>query len=123
MSSITLTLPDELVERLRNNEDRLAEILELGLRERTAEEQSRFEGAAEVLEFLAGLPEPAEILKLRPSERLACRIAQLLETSRERKLSAQEEEEWERYEFLEHLVRIAKAKASLKVNAQSLDNA
>jgi hypothetical protein len=123
MSSITLTLPDELVERLRNNEDRVAEILELGLRERTAAEQSRFEGAAEVLEFLAGLPEPEEILKLGPSERLACRVEQLLEKNRTGELTAQEEEEWESYEFLEHLVRMAKAKASLKVGAKSLDNA
>jgi hypothetical protein len=119
MSSITLTLPDELVERLRNHKEHVAEILELGLRERTAGEQSHFEGMAEVLEFLAGLPEPEEILQLRPSERLACRVAELLEKSRGGKLSTPEEEEWESYQFLEHLVRIAKAKASFKVQTKS----
>jgi len=53
MSSITLTLPDDLVDRLRLHQDRLPEILELALRERTAAEQNHFAGAAEVLEFLA----------------------------------------------------------------------
>ena len=56
MSAITLKLPDDLAEQLRNREDRLPEILELGLRELNAEGQGRFEGSAEVLEFLAGLP-------------------------------------------------------------------
>ena len=115
MSAITLKLPDELAERLRNHEGRLPEILELGLRELNAGGQSGFEGAAEVLEFLAGLPGPEETLNLRPSERLERRVQQLLEKSRSGSLSAQEEEEWERYEFLEHLVRMAKAKASSKL--------
>ena len=56
MSAITLELPDDLAKRLRVHEARLPEILELGLRELNAERQSGFEGAAEVLEFLAGLP-------------------------------------------------------------------
>lgn len=84
-------------------------ILELGLREWNAETQGGFEGAAETLEFLAGLPTPEEILALRPSERLHRRVQELLERSREGKLQPHEEEEWERYQFLEHLVRMAKA--------------
>ena len=82
MSAITLKLPDDLAERLRNHENRLPEILELGLRELNAEAQGRFEGAAEVLEFLAGLPNPEEILQLRPTDSFARRIAQLLEKNR-----------------------------------------
>ena len=58
MSAITLKLPDELAERLRRHEKRLPEILELGLRELDADSQRGFEGAAEVLEVLAGLPTP-----------------------------------------------------------------
>src|SRR2546425_434025 len=62
MSAITLQLPDELAERLRKHEERLPEILELGLRELNADPQSGFEGATEILEFLAGLPSPEDIL-------------------------------------------------------------
>jgi hypothetical protein len=123
MSAITLKLPDDLAERLRNHENRLPEILERGLRELQAEAQGRFEGAAEVLEFLAGLPGPEEILKLRPSERFARRVEHLLEKNRSGELNAQEAEEWENYEFLEHLVRMAKAKACLILNPKPPENA
>jgi len=123
MSAITLKVPDELAERIRNHQDRLADILELGLRELNAEGQSRFEGAAEVLEFFAGLPTPQEILDLRPSERLERRVRQLLEKSRSKTLEPREEEEWEHYQFLEHLVRMAKAKAAVKLGNPPASNA
>jgi hypothetical protein len=115
MSAITLTIPDELAERLRNHQERLPEILELGLRELRAGSSKGFEGAAEVLEFLAGLPSPEAILGLRPSQRFERHMRDLLERNRLGELTPQEEELWERYEFLEHLVRIAKTKACMKL--------
>ncbi len=72
-------------------------------------------GADEVPEFLAGLPEPEEILQLRPSEHLQAGIRRLLEKNRGCGLSPEEAVEWEEYEHLEHLVRMAKAKALLKM--------
>src|SRR5258707_522488 len=120
MAAITLKLPDDLAERLRNYEERLPEILELGLRELSADSQQGFEGAAEVLEFLAGLPSPEEILTLRPSERFDRRVRELLEKS---PLNPQEDQEWERYEFLEHLVRMAKTRACLKLGIVPGENA
>jgi hypothetical protein len=56
-------------------------------------------------------------LALRPSSALQERITALLEKNRDEGLSASEEQEWEQYRFLEHLVRIAKAKACLKLKA------
>jgi hypothetical protein len=88
---------------------------ELGLRESSAGSQQRFEGATEVLEFLALLPSPEEILALRPSKRFDRHVRELLAKSREGSLNPQEEEQWERYEFLEHLVRMAKTRACLKL--------
>ncbi len=117
MSPITLEVSDELAQRLRPFAERLPRILELGLRELNAATQSGFVGTAEVLEFLAGLPTPQEILALRPSEALQSRVSALLEKNRSEGLSHEEEEEWEHYQYLEHLVRIAKAKAYLKLNA------
>ena len=114
MSAITVTVPDELAERLRNRQD-LPEILELGLRELGAEGPNGFEGAAAVLEFLASLPSPDEILNLRPSERLEHRVHELLEKNRTGGLNASEEKEWARFEFIEHLVRMAKANAYQKL--------
>jgi len=111
MSTIELQLPDDLVERIRNHAERLPEILELGLREISSEAQPGFAGAAEVLEFLANLPTPEEILNLKPSERLEQQVRMLLEKNRAGTLTFQEERAWEHYEFVEHLVRMAKSKA------------
>ena len=67
--------------------------------------------------------ETEEILKLRPSERFAYRVEHLLEKNRANKLNLEEEEEWENYQFLEHLVRMAKANASLKPGLKPPNNA
>ena len=47
---ITLNIPEELAVRLRHLEDRLPQILELGLREFNAGAQAGFEGMAEVVD-------------------------------------------------------------------------
>lgn len=112
---ITLDIPEELAERVRLFEDQLPRILELGVRELHAAAHSGFQGMAEVLETLAGLPTPEEILALRPSEALQARISDLLEKNRTEGLSPAEEQEWEHYQYLEHLVRMAKARAALKL--------
>ena len=111
LSPITLELPEPLAERLRSLIDRLPRILELGLREWDASRQGEFEGASDVFEFLAGLPTPEEIIALRPSPSLQARVSALLEKNRQDALSAEEQEEWRHYQYLEHLVRLAKAKA------------
>lgn len=115
MSAISLEVPEELAERLRQHEARLRDILELGLREFDAGAQGAFQGAAGVLEFLAGLPSPAEILALGPSGDFERHVRQLLEKSRSGPLTPQEEQDWERYQFIEHLVRMAKSRACLKL--------
>lgn len=118
MSSITLEIPDDLAERLRGLADRLPRILDLGLRALSAEAQPRYAGAADILEILAGLPAPDEVLALRPSHALQERISALLEKNRTTGLSPEEELEWQHIEYLEHLVRLAKAKAALKLKTQ-----
>jgi hypothetical protein len=54
----------------------------MGLRELNTGAQAGFDGAADVLELLAALPAPEEILQLRPAARLAARITELIEKSR-----------------------------------------
>ncbi len=115
LSSVKIDIPCELAARIQPLEGELPRILELGLREWNAIGQSGFEGAAEVLELLAGLPSPEEVVKLRPSEALQARISDLLEKNRTTGLSPKEDLEWENYQYLEHLVRTAKAKAHAKL--------
>jgi hypothetical protein len=115
MSSITLSVADDLASQIEARRQQFPRILELGLRELNAVGQSGFDGAADVLELLAGLPEPQVILNLRPSSALAARVAELLTKSRAGVMTPADEEAWERYEYLEHLVRMAKASALRKL--------
>lgn len=112
---IKVEIPDELALRLSPLQEDLPQIIELGLREWNADSQTGFSGLAEVLEFLANLPSPEEILKLKPSETLQQQIEDLLAKNRTVGLTTQEERLWQQYEYVEHLVRMAKAKALLKL--------
>jgi hypothetical protein len=78
-----------------------------------------FTSVGEVLGFLATLPTPEEIIALRPSEALQAQISNLLEKNRTQGLTSAEEQIWEQYQYLEHLIRIAKAKAYLKLKRLS----
>jgi len=107
---LSLTIPDELAARLRAVEDRLPEILELGLREWLSTPPG-YAGLNDLLETLARLPTPEEVLALRPTTALQARIDELLDKNRNGGLSREELKEWEHYEYIEHLVRLAKARA------------
>jgi hypothetical protein len=107
---LRLTIPEELATRLRGVEDRLPEILELGLREWLSAPPG-YAGLSDVLEILAPLPSPEEVLALRPTTILQKRAEELLEKNRCCGLSHDEQREWDRYEYVEHLVRMAKARA------------
>jgi hypothetical protein len=112
---ITFDLSEELISRLNSVEDKLPQVIELGLRELNASPQDGFNGVAEVLEFLATLPTPEEIIALRPSQKLQTQISGLLEKHRNQGLTDTEARIWEQYQYLEHLIRKAKAKAYLKL--------
>jgi hypothetical protein len=66
---------------------------------------------------LANLPTPEEILALKPSEALQQQISALLEKNRMLGLTLEEERSWQQYEYVEHLVRLAKAKALLRLRS------
>lgn len=112
---ITLDLPDDLAARLNTVQDKIPQILEFGLRKLESQPTTMFSELEDVLEFLAGLPTPEETLALRASDTLQTQINELLEKSKAVGLSPAEEKLWQSYEYAEHLVRIAKAKAYLRL--------
>ncbi len=114
---ITLELPEELATRLRPHQAHLPHILELGLSAMQASPQNGFAEVDEALRLLEGSPSPQEVLALHPSPVLQSRISYLLEKNRNEGLSETEEWEWKRYEYLEHMVCLAKAKAHSKLQA------
>lgn len=112
---ISINIPDDLALRLTPVSQQLPEILELGLREWSALEQPGFSGLADVLEFFAALPSAEEILALKPTAVLQQRVEELLTKTQTVGLTETEERWWQHYEYVEHLVRIAKAKALAKL--------
>jgi hypothetical protein len=112
---ITVTIADDLAKKLQPYEAQFPEILELGIREWCARGEKGYGGVSDVLETLATLPTPEEVLDLRPTPPLQNRLDELLEKNRSTGLSADDQREWDQYKFLEHLVRLAKASAARKI--------
>ncbi|MBM4072118.1 MAG: hypothetical protein FJ271_24805 [Planctomycetes bacterium] len=108
---VTLTIPDDLATRLRPVVNDLPRIIELGLRQ-FRPTSTGFSGLNEVVEALASLPGPEQVLELRASPALQSRVEELLTKNRTEGLSATEQDEWAQYQYAEHLVRLAKAKAA-----------
>jgi hypothetical protein len=111
----TVTIADELADRLKPYEGQLSEILELGIREWRARSEAGYNGMSSVLEKLAALPTPEEVLVLRPTPPLQERLDALLEKSRTTGLTPTDHREWDNYQYLEHLVRLAKISATRKL--------
>jgi hypothetical protein len=111
----TVTIVDELADRLKPYQAHLSEILELGIRELRARSEAGYNGMSSVLEKLASLPAPEEVLALRPTPPLQERLDALLEKNRALGLTPAEEREWEKLQYLEHLVRLAKISATRRL--------
>jgi hypothetical protein len=65
----------------------------------------------EIIDFIAAGPTPAQVAAFHPSERAQRRVMTLLRRQKEDKLRAKEEAELDHYMQLEHLMRLAKARA------------
>jgi hypothetical protein len=108
MVEITLQVPENLAERLQAVRERLPEILEIGL------QYSRplsIRAYAQVLDFLATAPTPAEILSFRPSPAIQTEVNRLLDRRKEGPLTPEEESELDRIGDLEHILVALKARA------------
>lgn len=65
----------------------------------------------EVIDFIAQGPSPGRLVAFQPSEGTRARVAELIEREKSEELSADETAELEHYLQLEHLMRLAKARA------------
>ena len=115
--TVTLEVPDELAAFLPGTEAGVAAVISAGLQARKRRSQHECRDLTDIVGFLAGLPEPAEVLALHAPPAVAARVEELLERTRQGGLSPDEQAEWDEIESVEHLVRMAKAKALLKLKA------
>jgi len=112
MAQITIDIPDDLAQRLQQFQAQLPQVLELGLQEfQSRQRASTFLDEQDIILLLASQPTPEQILSIRPSPEFQTRVSNLLTHSKAGTLSAKGEAELERYLTLEHLVRLAKARA------------
>ncbi|MEX2215814.1 MAG: hypothetical protein WD768_17010 [Phycisphaeraceae bacterium] len=118
MTRVTLDISDELAARLRGRERDLDRIIASGLRHMQPGE-SASEAVLEAISSLLAARTPDEVLALRPDAALAARAATLVEKSHDAGLTADEQAEWQRYELLEHFIRLAKARAALQRQSNS----
>jgi len=65
----------------------------------------------EVIEFIAAGTSPGSVIAFRPSETAKKRVADLLHKEKTTGLSSDEQSELDHYIQLEHLMRLAKARA------------
>ncbi len=65
----------------------------------------------EVIDFIASGRSPGEIVAFRPSEEARARVYELVSREKEGGLTGEETAELEHYLQLEHLMRLAKARA------------
>lgn len=69
----------------------------------------------EALEILDAISNPQEIIALKLPADMQERVEWLLENNKTCGLTYQEEAEWQQYEQVEHIVRLAKAKALIQL--------
>lgn len=65
----------------------------------------------EIVEFIAAGTSPANVIAFRPSESTTARVADLISREKTNGLSPDEESELTHYLQIEHLMRLAKARA------------
>jgi len=65
----------------------------------------------EVIDFIASGPSPTAVVSFRPSSEASERVATLIEREKTDGLSPEEKAELDHYMELEHIMRLAKARA------------
>lgn len=71
----------------------------------------------EVVDFITSSPPAEEILAFSPSERAQRRLEELLEKKREEQLTEEDKQELDQAMWIEHLMRMAKARARQRLAA------
>jgi len=108
MVEITVRVSENLADRLQPVREQLPEILEIGLR---YSRPLSIRAYAQVLDFLATIPTPAEILAFRPSPAIQTEVNRLLSKHNAGTLTPDKESELDRIGDLEHILMALKVRA------------
>lgn len=72
----------------------------------------------EIIDFIASGTSPEKVIAFRPSETLQSRVSDLLFKNQNENLNSEEKNELDSYMLLEHIMRLAKARAFKILAAQ-----
>lgn len=72
----------------------------------------------EIIDFIASGTSPEKVIAFKPSEALQNRVSDLLFKNRTENLNLEEKSELDNYMLLEHIMRLAKARAFTILAAQ-----
>lgn len=104
MATVTIEVPDDLLELVAQAGDRLPELLARSLREPTLPAHVyRY-----VLDFLASRPTPDQVAAFGPTPEIADRLRTLIEREGKGEITPAEKAELDEYERLEHLMVMIK---------------
>jgi hypothetical protein len=105
MATLTIEIPDDLMERIDPIRAQLPELLRRCLQPDLLSAQVyRY-----ILNFLASQPTPEQVATFRPTSAMQARLRYLLGRSDDGSLTSEEVEELDEYERIEHLVILMKA--------------
>lgn len=105
MATVTIEVPDDLSELVRQAGDRLPELLVLSLKEPTLPPHVyRY-----VLDFLASRSTPAQVASFGPTPEMIDRLRTLIRRESSGEITPTEKAELDEYERLEHLMVMIKS--------------
>jgi len=81
------------------------------MKEYSASVMREIKAYEEIVDFIAAGTTPEDVISFRPSEAAQERVADLLAREKEAELSPAERSELDHYMQIEHLMRLAKARA------------
>lgn len=106
MTTITLDVPEQIADDLLRHQDRISEVLELGLKQLTPAPAEIYRY---IFDFLFSEPKSSEILAFRPTPAMEQRLRQLVQREKDGEITDMERVELDEYERIEHFIVMLKS--------------
>ncbi len=109
MATLTIEIPDDLMDRIDPIRDQLPELLRRCLQPDLLSAQVYRYILNVILNVLASQPTPGQVAAFRPTAAMQTRLRHLLSRSDKGTLTPEESQELDEYENIEHLIILLKA--------------
>lgn len=114
---VTLDLPEELASSLPKSRRAMTAVFVNGLAQQQRRQRKQISDWHDVMDFLATLPTPEQVLALRAPPERSKRVRALLAKRQDGEWTPAEEAEMDAMPELNHVVILAKGRALMKLTA------